>query len=97
MLARGREKPTRALTGRFPPGNRNWPNRSSKTRTTSIFSRQARMPRSGILNGDCLTIFGISEYRTTAALPDLLTGNLSTVEELEAELQKSDEPPLSLE
>jgi len=34
---------------------------------------------------------GISEYRTTAALPDSLKGSLPTIEELEAELQKPDE------
>ena len=33
---------------------------------------------------------GISEHRTSAALPDLFKGSLPTIEELEAELQKSE-------
>ena len=35
---------------------------------------------------------GVSEYRTTAALPGSLKGNLPSIEELEAELQKSKQP-----
>lgn len=37
---------------------------------------------------------GISEYRTTAALPDAMKGSLPTIEALEAELRKPDEPPV---
>jgi hypothetical protein len=36
---------------------------------------------------------GISEYRTTAALPDRMKGSLPTIEALEAELRKPDRAP----